>query len=257
MTLKTFNATHVNPGQPLTAQAWNDIVDAIDQANQYLQATMHSVHVQITNPELASQSMLETVRVFAVLAGSPPFEAVRPIAPGGPHVLTGLPPGAYTLQAEAVGYTPATTTVNVTGTGASDTPVSMALAQAGGFMPALFGLPLAQAKQQLATLQIKFDRLLDFNGNDMAPAATDFDNTPVLVQSPAVGTYMKAGDSAQLVVGVPQKVESGVLVPSLAGLTQAEAQKALESIGLVLGKVQILQRPVPLAAPLPEPAPVS
>jgi hypothetical protein len=255
MTLKTFNATHVTPGQPLTAQAWNDIVDAIDQAYQYLQATMHSVHVQITNPELASQAMLETVRVFAVLAGSPPFEAVRPVVPGGPHVLAGLPPGAYTLQAEAVGYTPATTTINVTGTGASDTAVSMALAPAGVFMPALFGLPLAQAKQQLATLQIKFDRLLDFNGSDMAPASTDFDNTPVLLQSPPLGTFMNAGDSAQLVVGVPQKVESGVMVPSLAGLSQAEAQKALESIGLVLGKVQILRRPAPVPSPPAPPTP--
>ena len=31
-------------------------------------------------------------------------------------------------------------------------------------------------------------------------------------------------------------------VPSLAGLTQQEAQKALEAIGLVLGKVNILQK---------------
>src|SRR5258708_17162728 len=124
MNLNTFNATHVNPGQPLTAQAWNDIVDAIDQAYKYLQATMHTIHVQITNTELASQSMLETVRVVAVQSGAPPIDALRPLTPGGPHVLTGLPPGAYTIQAEALGYTPATTTVSVTGAGASDTPVS-------------------------------------------------------------------------------------------------------------------------------------
>ena len=89
---------------------------------------------------------------------------------------------------------------------------------------------------------IKFDRLLDFNGADMAPASSDFDNTPVLVQSPMPGTFMRTGDSAQLVVGVPVKVQSGVAVPSLAGLTQIEAQKALESIGLVLGRVQTLHK---------------
>ena len=241
MNLDSFNATHVSPGQPLTAQAWNDIVDAIDQAYKYLQATLHTVNVQLSNPELQSRAMLETVRVFAVQAGSPPFEAVRPMADGGAHVLTGLTPGAYTIQAEALGYTPATTTVTVTGTGGSNTTVSLALAAAGVFMPLLFGLPLGQAKAQLGALQITLSRLLDFNGNDKAPVGTDFDNTPVLVQSPLPGTFMKAGDNAQLVVGVPQKVESGVLVPSLAGLTQTEAQKALESIGLVLGNVQILQ----------------
>jgi hypothetical protein len=245
MNLKTFNATHVNPGSPLTAQAWNDIVDAIDQAYQYLQATMHTVHVQVTNTELQSQALLETVRVFALQAGSPPIEAVRPVAPGGPHVLVGLPPGAYSVQAEAVGYTTGQAAVTVSGTGGSDTLVSFALLKSGVFMPLLFGLALKKAKQQLADLQIKFDRLLDFNGNDMAPASNDFDNTPVLVQSPAPGTFMKAGDSAQLVVGVPQKVESGVLVPSLAGLSQIEAQKALESIGLVLGKVRTLHTAPP------------
>jgi hypothetical protein len=242
MNLNSFNATHVTPGQPLTAQAWNDLVDAIDGIVKFLQATMHTVHVQIANPELQTQSLLETVRVFAVKAGSPPVEAVRPIAAGGPHVISGLEPGSYTVQAEALGYSSASQAVDVSGTGSTDTQVSLALTAAGVFMPSLFGLPLAKAKDQLTALQIKLDRLLDFNGNDMAPATRDFDNTPVLVQSPLAGAFMKAGDTAQLVVGVPVKVESGVLVPSLAGLTQIEAQKALEAIGLVMGKVQILHK---------------
>jgi len=38
-------------------------------------------------------------------------------------------------------------------------------------------------------------------------------------------------------------VEASIEVPSLAGLTLTEAQKALESVGLVLGKVVTKQAP--------------
>jgi len=40
---------------------------------------------------------------------------------------------------------------------------------------------------------------------------------------------------------VPAKLEAVVEVPSVAGLTQAEAKQVLEKIGLRLGKVTILQ----------------
>jgi beta-lactam-binding protein with PASTA domain len=51
-----------------------------------------------------------------------------------------------------------------------------------------------------------------------------------------------AGSGAVFVIAVPIQVEAAVEVPSLAGLTQQEAQKALEAIGLVLGKVNTLQK---------------
>jgi beta-lactam-binding protein with PASTA domain len=41
----------------------------------------------------------------------------------------------------------------------------------------------------------------------------------------------------QLVVSAPLQVQPSVEVPSLAGLTLSEAQKALEAIGLVMGRV--------------------
>jgi beta-lactam-binding protein with PASTA domain len=45
----------------------------------------------------------------------------------------------------------------------------------------------------------------------------------------------------QLVISAALQVEPAIEVPSLAGLTLPEAQKALEGIGLVLGKVTTLQ----------------
>jgi hypothetical protein len=45
------------------------------------------------------------------------------------------------------------------------------------------------------------------------------------------------------VIAVPVQVEPAIAVPSLVSLTQQEALKALESLGLALGKVTFAQKP--------------
>jgi len=42
MDLNPFLKKTVQPGEPLTAQAWNDILDAVDGAYQFLQSTQHT-----------------------------------------------------------------------------------------------------------------------------------------------------------------------------------------------------------------------
>jgi hypothetical protein len=238
MQLKPFIAKHVNPGEPLTAQAWNDIVDAVDQAYQYLQATLHVVHVQVTATGLDPS----TARVTAQRTGSAPIEAVRPIQPDTFHVLAGLEPGDYSVRAEAPGFSPKVSSITV-GPGA-ETDVTIALDANGALMPDLFGLALADARAALGALGINVSRLLDFEGNEMPPQnpGTELASVPVLVQSPEPGTPVPPGSTAKLVIAVPPKIASAVQVPSLAGLTQVEAQKALEGLGLVLGKVRIVSK---------------
>ncbi len=43
MELRPFIKHTVRPGEPLTAQAWNDVVEGIDGAYQFLQAMMHGL----------------------------------------------------------------------------------------------------------------------------------------------------------------------------------------------------------------------
>jgi hypothetical protein len=238
MELKPFIKRTVRPGEPLTAQSWNDVVDAIDAAYQFLQSTMHTVRVKVTGPGLTPSQ----VRVVATPASGAPVEAVRPVAPGTEHVLARLEAGAWTVSAEAAGYQTATATVTIADAG--ETALELPLAPAGPFMPDLFGLTLSQAAQSLSQLGIPLLRLLDFTGRDLPPAAGPGENpeAPVLVQSPLAGIPITAGHGAGLVIALPIEVEPAVEVPSLAGLTQQEAQKALESIGLVLGKVSFLER---------------
>lgn len=238
MELKPFIKHTVRPGEPLTAQAWNDIVEGIDGAYQYLQSTLHVVRVRVTNVGLDPGS----VRVTATREGAPPAEAVRPVAPERDHILSRLDQGAWTITAQAPGFAAATATVNISDAG--ETTQEMALTASAPIMPDLFGDTLESSLDQLSTLGIPVTRLLDFTGRELAAAATVKENpdAPVLVQWPAVGTPVSGGQGIGLVVALPLQTEAAVEVPSLSGLTQQEAQKALESIGLVLGKVQFLQK---------------
>lgn len=238
MELKPFIKRTVRPGEPLTAQAWNDIVDGVDGAYQYLQSTLHTVKVTITNAGLDPQA----VRVTASRVGAPPVEAVRPVGAGRDHVLSRLDQGAWTITAQAVGFLPATATVSISDAG--ETAQELALTAAAPIMPDLFGDTLASSLEQLATLGIPVSRLIDFTGRELATTAIakESPDAPVLVQWPAAGVPLPGGQGAGLVVALPLQTEAAVEMPSLSGLTQQEAQKALESVGLVLGKVQFLQK---------------
>jgi hypothetical protein len=238
MELKPFIKKTVQAGEPLTAQAWNDVLDGIEGVDQFLRATMHTVSVRVTAPGLDPGS----VRVTATRAEGAPVEAVRPIPPGTEHILAWLDPGAWTVNAMATGYQTATAALTV-GDSAMTT-VEIALQPVGAFMPDCFGLPLSQAQATLATAGIPLVRLVDFTGRELPPQnpGSDSADAPVFVQWPAAGLPVPAGTGASLVIAVPIQVEAAVEVPSLAGLTQQEAQKALEGIGLVLGKVSTLQK---------------
>lgn len=240
MELRPFVSTLVRPGQPLTAQGWNDLVNGIDAVHAFLRATLHVVNVRITNPEVDARG----VRVTATRGDAPPVEGVRPSELGGAHVLSRLEAGTWTVVAVASGYRPASATVTIADEGTTE--VRLALEATAQPMPDLFGLSLTEAMAQLQGAGIALTRLLDFEGTDYAPANPGREqlSQPVLAQSPAAGTLVDSAAAARgaaLVIAVPAQLESVVEVPSLAGLTQDEAKRVLEDLGLRLGKVTVLQ----------------
>ena len=239
MDLKPFIKTTVQPGEPLTAQAWNDIVDGLDGAYQFLLATQHTVRVRITNVGLD----LTTARVTATRSGGAPVEGVPPIGGGNEFVLARLEPGAWTINVEAPGFQVVNKAQDIADAG--ETVVEVALQQIGPFMPDLFGLAFTAAAAALAGAGIPLTRVLDFTGRDLPPSnpgGPEATGAPVLVQTPPPGTAIGTGGGAQLVIAVPIQVEPAIAVPPLSGLTQAEVQKALEAVGLQLGKVTFLQK---------------
>jgi hypothetical protein len=230
----------VNAGEPVTAEAWNVIVNAILSLTNYLGSTEgSSLEVSLTNTGLNAS----TARVTAKRDDGVTFEAVAPVPPGTTFVFSGLRPGSYVIRAEAPGFDPATTTV----TSPAAAPVTLTLTPHGAFMPQVFGSPLQAALQQLQNSSIAVARILDVTGQDVAPAnpGSEYTNAFVLVQIPDAGTPVPPEGRAQLVVAAALQVQATVEVPSFVGLTLAEAQKALEGMGLVLGTVTTKQKATP------------
>ena len=230
MDLTKFTGAEVSPGQPLTAQAWNEIIAALRAVTTYLvESAASSVRVQITNDGVD----LRRIRVLAVaVSGGQVFAAVAPFGEVTEHVFAGLPPGGYTVHAEGPGFKPklAQVTVPLTET------LSLSLTPQG----ALFGLPLSQVLQTLANRGINVALVLDVVGREVSansPGA-DYQDAPVLSQLPVPGEEVPEGFGVQLAVAAPLTVEQSIEVPSLAGLSLAEARKSLESVGLVVGKVE-------------------
>jgi hypothetical protein len=237
--LTPFVATPVNPGEPLTAQAWNQITAALAALSQYLrEAETVTLAVKVEGDGAALDPA--TARVVAVSAdGQQVVEAARPIGTRTEHHLAGLEDGKYKLHAEAPGFEPAEKDVTVPA--ASAVPLKLTPRKR---FPALFGLPLRQALDALGALAVPGYRIFDTLGREV-PAGNpgaDLLDAPVLVQLPAAGEPVTAGAVAHLVVAAVIRVEPTVQVPSLAGLTLEEAKKALEALGLTLGKVETRRR---------------
>ena len=232
MAIIPFIAKTVLPGEPVTAQAWNDIVQGIAGLLGYLEATEATpLRVALSNAGLDHTK----TRVTATRDDGVAAEAVAPVSPATEYVFSGLKPGVHTIRAEAPGFAAATTSVTVP----SAAVVSLTLTPQGAFMPTVFGDTLTAALGKLKNANIVVSRVLDVTGKDVAPANPDpeYSTAPVLMQFPDAAVPIPPGGSAQLVVAAALVVQAAIEIPTLAGLTLSEAQKALEGMGLVLGKV--------------------
>jgi hypothetical protein len=220
----------VSPGEPVTAEGWNAIVSGVTALTEYLNATEDSgVRVVIKNAGVTQ------ARVTATRDDGVSYEAVLPVPPSSDFVFAGLRPGAYVVRVEAAGFSTQTASISVP----LAAPLELSLLANGAFMPELFGATLRAALQELSSRKIAVGRILDVVGRDIAPAnpGSDYNDQPVLAHFPTAGSAVPPEAQVQLLVSAALQVQQSVEVPSLAGLTLSEAQKALEALGLVLGKV--------------------
>jgi hypothetical protein len=232
MELEPFVAKQVSPGEPVTSQAWNEIVGGLANVVAFLQATAGtSVRVTISNTD----ARLSESRVVAIADNGDAIDAARPVGTAKEFTLRGLAPGAYTIRAESPGFAPGEANVTLP----TDQPIALSLQKTAPFMPDVFGQELLTALAALNTSNIVVSRIVDITGREVAPAnpGAEFGSTTVLAQLPERDAAVPPGATAQLVVSASLEVEATVEMPSLAGLTLSESRAVLEELGLVLGKV--------------------
>ena len=109
-------------------------------------------------------------------------------------------------------------------------------------MPDLFNVSYSVGLATLAAAGLQVETALDTMGDEISRAQipAEYQNQPILYQIPEPGTIVDpAVTRLRLVVAAASQEDPIVTVPSLIGLSQIEAARALEKIGLRLGKVTV------------------
>ncbi len=226
----------VEPGRPITAQGWNAIVDGLGVLYDAVLAFGSgaiTVSVQADDEPVAGATIVAEPK-----GGGQPVEGLPLFGTRTTYLVTGVSDGEWQVHISAPGFT--TQVLDVTVPTAS--PVTVNLARAGTVVPDLFGQPLQAALATLSGANLGVDVILDALGHEVSrtqiPAESQ--NSPVLAQLPVAGSVIDpATTRLRLVVAAAVRDEPIVTVPSLVGLTQTEAARALERIGLRLGKVTV------------------
>ncbi len=226
----TFTKTNVKPGEPVTAQAWNAIVDGLFDVQSILATGSGTVHVTVAG----DQRDIDAARVVATDAAGVRYEAVQQLAPGDPFVFPKLTAGAFTISVSAPSCTTGTGSVTIASDGsATPDPVPIALAFAGKRMPNVLGAKWSDAAAALATIN---PRVLDASGKGIPLTGfdPDYKDVPVLIQWPDPDEIVPAGKDPYVIVATIVKPAVLIPTPNFIGMTVAEAQAAAVQAGLVI-----------------------
>ena len=232
-----INAT---PGDPITSEAWNNIIASIKAL--YEVHNQSAAQLTITVVDDKDNSVIKNAVITLVSEKIPPVTAGFAGADIQKYLVKDIAPGTYKLFVEAANYADETRelivpekeetvkiTIEMTKT-ANEKPI-------GNF----FGVSLAAADEAIKKAGFLLNRIIDSHGEELSLADINDQGAKVKVlnQVPAAGVEHTVGGAVALLVSAIPVVEQRVKVPDLQGLTLNEARVALEDLGLVLGETQI------------------
>ena len=225
-----FVKTNVTPGEPVTAQAWNAIVDGLFEVETILSAGSGTVRVTVTG----AQPDIDAARVVATDASGVRYEAVQQSKPGDPFVFSKLTAGAYGITVSAPACTDGTGSVTIANDGtATPNPVPIALVFAGARMPNVLGKAWKDAVVALQTIN---PHVLDASGKGVPLVGFDaaYTNVPVIMQWPGPDEIIPVGKDPFVIVASIVKPAVLVTTPNFVGMTINQAQSAAAAAGLLI-----------------------
>jgi hypothetical protein len=224
----------VNPGEPLTAQAWNSLVNGLTGLYDAVIALGGAtLEVEVTGPDPQ-----EATVIAEPLGEGRATEALPPFGIRTRHLLVGLTDGPWRVHVSAPGFATQQREVTMPVTD----PVAVALTVDGVVVPDFFGQPVRGVLDQLRSLGIDADALLDTTGREVSRSALppEYVDSPVLLQLPEAGAVVPSGTGrVRLVVASALRRDPVVTMPSLVGLSLTEAKQVLDRLGLVLGQSNV------------------
>jgi hypothetical protein len=233
MTLLEPAPVRVEPGQPITAQGWNAIVAGVLALDDAIEAIGRgTLEVSVT---AGGDLVTDATIVATPKSGGQSVRGLPLIGTSETYLVPGVNDGEWSVQVSAPGF--------VTKTENTTVPLLRALVvnlePAGVRVPDLFGKLLPEALRTVIDNNLDVQVVVDALGKEVPQLdlPADYQNVPVLMQLPAAGTVVDPTTRVRLVVAAAVREEPIVTLPSLVGLSQAEAARALEAVGLRLGKV--------------------
>jgi PASTA domain-containing protein len=229
--------TNVNPGEPVTAQGWNSLVDGLGDLYDAVLAFRHGV---LSVSVLADGNPVAGAVIVAAPAAGDlmPLQAVPLYGSVATYTVVGVTTGQWHVFVSAPGFQPQTQDVTIPAT----SPLVFNLVAAGVVVPDLFGVTAQDALSQLATLNLNVDVILDVMGHEVPKSSLppQYQNQPILDQLPTAGTVVDpASQRVRLVVATALDQAPVVTMPSLVGLTYDEVASVLDGLGLKVGKTSV------------------
>lgn len=232
MPLTTPPIAPVTPGQPVTAQGWNELVDGLLDLYAAVLAFgtgALTVDVRFDGSAVAGASVIAVPD-----AGGQPVRAVDPFGGRSTYTAVGLSDGNWTVHVRADGFADAAVAVTLP----RAEPLVVDLTRRGVVVPDLFGVGLRPAVDQLRAVGLDTDLVFDTTGKEL-PRATvppEYVDAPVLFQDPAPSAVAPPDRlRVRLVVASALRRDPVVTMPSLIGLSPSEAARVLERLGLRVG----------------------
>src|SRR5258708_26603368 len=213
--------THVNPGEPVTAQGWNTILDGLgnlfDAVLAFGQGVLEVSVLFNGNGGVGGQVVaVPATGDLTPLAAAPLYGTVAT------YSVVGVTAGQWHVFVSAPGFQAQTQDVTIP----VASPLVVNLVAAGVAVPDLFGVSAQDALTQLATLNLAIDVILDVLGHEVPKSSLppQYQNQPILDQFPPAGTVVDAASQRlPLVVATALDQAPVVTMPTLVGLSYHEA----------------------------------
>jgi hypothetical protein len=229
--------TNVQPGEPVTAQGWNTIVDGVgDLYDAVLAFGQGVLHISV----LFNGDAIGGAQVVAEPATGDltPIAAVPLYGTVMTYAVIGVTAGQWHVYVSADGFQPQSQDVTIPVTDA----LVFNLTAAGVPVPDLFGVTAQDALTQLTTLNLDVDVILDVLGHEVPKTSLppQYQNQPILDQFPPAGTVVDpSSQRLRLVVATALDQAPVVTMPSLVGLSYDEVASVLNGLGLKIGKTTV------------------
>ena len=229
----------VAPGNPITAELMNNILNSLTTLRDFLNHQRGTLTVTVQNQagNTTIHDAVVTVKPTGDDAATRPTRGAAYVgADVQAYVVDQLMPGAYTVTVEAAGFNTATSPLNMTEAAVTLT-IKLAVSVPQFPIPNLFGMALSVAVQTVQQQSFTIARIIDSHGNDLTAGQLppEVQPLPVLGQWPPPYTLAPANAPISIHASARADYIQKVAVPDLSGLSLDAAKALLAANNLVLG----------------------